>query len=100
MQECDLGLCEFVGYFHVFPSSYLRLHKGPAVPKRHQQKMNRKSLYTALVIRTTIRGMAFANGQGIVACLPFPVNSHSHSHSLKIPWGEGGFGRNGTGGPK
>ena len=35
--------------------------------------------------------MAFANGQGIVACLPFPVKSHSHSHSLKIPWGGFGF---------
>jgi len=44
-QECDLGLCKFVGYFHVFPSSYLRRRKGPAVPKRDQQKMHRKSLY-------------------------------------------------------
>jgi len=34
-----------------------------------------------------IRRMAFANGQGIVAYLPFPVNSHSHSHSLKSSWG-------------
>ena len=40
-----------------------------------------------MVIPFSIRGMAFTNGQGIVACLPFPVNSHSHSHSLKIPWG-------------
>jgi len=23
-QECDLGLCKFVGHFHVFPHSYLR----------------------------------------------------------------------------
>jgi len=44
-QEYDLGLCKFVGYFHVFPSSYLRRRKGPAVPKRYQQKMHRKSLY-------------------------------------------------------
>jgi len=38
-QECDLWLCKFVGYFHVFPSRYLRRCKGPAVPKRDQQKM-------------------------------------------------------------
>jgi len=44
-QECDVGLCKFVGYFLVFPSSYLRRRKGPAVPKRDQQKMHRKSLY-------------------------------------------------------
>jgi len=74
-QECDLGLCEFVGYFHVFPSSHLRRRNG---------------LAAGMVIRIAIRGMAFANSQGIVACLPLPVNSHSHSHSLKIPWGRGG----------
>jgi len=39
-QECDLGLCKFVGYFHVFPCSYLRRGKGPAVPKRDHQKMH------------------------------------------------------------
>ena len=44
-QECDLVLCKFVGYLHVFPSSYVRRRKGPAVPKRDQQKMHRKSLY-------------------------------------------------------
>jgi len=44
-QECDLGLCKFVGDFHVFPSSYLLRRKGPAVPKRDQQKLQRKSLY-------------------------------------------------------
>jgi len=44
-QECDLGLCKFVGYFHVFPSSYLRRCKELAVPKRDQQKMHRQSLY-------------------------------------------------------
>jgi len=47
-------------------------------------------IHPAVVIRFTIRGMVFANGPGIVACLPFPVNSHSYSHSLPIPWGEGG----------
>jgi len=26
-QECDLRLCKFVGYFHVFPSSYVRRRK-------------------------------------------------------------------------
>jgi len=35
-QECDLGLCKFVGHFHVFPSSYLQRRKGHAVPKRDQ----------------------------------------------------------------
>ena len=44
-----------------------------------------------MVIPFAIGGMAFANGQGIVACLAFPVNSHSHSHSFKTSWGgEGG----------
>jgi len=43
-----------------------------------------------MVIRIAIRGVAFTNGQGIVTCLPFSVNFHSHSHSLKIPFGEGG----------
>jgi len=40
-----------------------------------------------MVIRIAIRGMAFANGQGIIACLPFPVNSHSHGkfHSSSVP---------------
>jgi len=42
-----------------------------------------------MVVPFAIRGMAFANGQGIVACLLFPVNFHSHSHSLKFPWGGG-----------
>ena len=32
---------------------------------------------SALFIPFAIRGMAFANGQGIVARLPFPVNPHS-----------------------
>jgi len=39
-------------------------------------------IFPAVVICTTIRGMAFANGQGIVACLPFPVNSHSRVEFL------------------
>jgi len=43
-----------------------------------------------MVIPFAIRGMALANGQGINACLPFPVNSHSHSHSLKFPLRGGG----------
>jgi len=51
-----------------------------------------------MVIPFAIRGMAFANAQGIVACLPFPVNSPSHSHSLKIPWGGGGFNHSNPGG--
>jgi len=45
------------------------------------------AILAAVVIPFAIRGMAFANGPGIVACLPFSVNSHSHSHSLPIPWG-------------
>jgi len=42
--------------------------------------------FPAVVIRITFWEMASANGQGVVACLPFPVNSHSYAHSLKIPW--------------
>ena len=45
-QECEPGLCKFVGFFHIFPSSYLRRCKGLTVPKRDHQKMHRKSLYT------------------------------------------------------
>ena len=37
-QECHLGLCKFVGYFHVCPSSYLQRSKGPAVPKRESKR--------------------------------------------------------------
>ena len=44
-KEYDLGLCKFVKYFNVFPSSYLRRGKGPVVPKRDQQKMHQKLLY-------------------------------------------------------
>ena len=36
----DLGLCKFVEYFHVFPTSYLRRRKGPAVPERDLQNMD------------------------------------------------------------
>jgi len=43
--RCDLGLYKFVGYFHVFPSSYLRRLKGPTVPKRDKQKMHRKLMH-------------------------------------------------------
>ena len=33
------GLCKSVEYFHVFPTSYLRRHKVPAVPERYLQKL-------------------------------------------------------------
>jgi len=36
----DLGLCKFVEYFHVFPTSELRRRKGPAVPERDLQNMD------------------------------------------------------------
>jgi len=43
--ESDLVLCKFVEYFHVFPTSYLRHRKGPAVPKETCKRwMGRKSL--------------------------------------------------------
>jgi len=43
---CDSGLCKFVGYFHVFPTSHLQRRKGPALAERDLQKMHRvKSLY-------------------------------------------------------
>ena len=49
------------------------------------------SWISVMVIPFAIRGMAFANVQGnvqgIVVCLPFPMNSHSHSNYLKIPLG-------------
>jgi len=37
----DVGLCNFVEYLHVFPTGYLRRRKGPAVPERNLQKMDR-----------------------------------------------------------
>ena len=49
-----------------------------------KKKMYQRGSAAAMVILFAIRGIAFANGQGIGACLPIPVNSHSHSHSLKI----------------
>jgi len=36
----DLGLCKFVEYFHVFPTSFLRRRKGPAVPARDLQNID------------------------------------------------------------
>ena len=49
-----------------------------------KKKMSQRGSAAAMVIPFAIRRIAFANGQGISACLPIPVNSHSHSHSLKI----------------
>jgi len=51
---------------------------GQKSPKRSFEEI----FASAMVIAFAIRGMAFANSQGIVACLPFPVNSNSNSHSL------------------
>jgi len=39
----DLGLCKFVVYFHVFPTSESRRRKGPAVP-RDLQNMDREKI--------------------------------------------------------
>jgi hypothetical protein len=36
----DPGLCKFVEYFHIFPTSFLRRRKGPAVPERDLQNMD------------------------------------------------------------
>ena len=38
---CDPRLCKFVEYFHVFPMNSFLLRKGPAVPPRDLQKMDR-----------------------------------------------------------
>jgi len=43
------------------------------------------------VCEYSIRGTTFANGQGIVACLAFSMNSHAYSHSLKSLWEGGGL---------
>jgi len=40
----DLGLCKFVEYFQVFPTTYLRCCKGPAVPERDLQNMDGKKI--------------------------------------------------------
>jgi len=68
-QEYDLGLCKFVGYFRVFPFSYLRRCKGPAVLKRDQQKMHRKSLY---IFQT------HENARGPQVSAPFVVVKQYH----------------------
>jgi len=36
----DLRLCKFVENFNIFPTSYLRLVKGPVVPERDLQNMD------------------------------------------------------------
>jgi len=40
MRMCVM-VCKCVEYSHVFPTSYLQHRKGPAVPERDMQKMDR-----------------------------------------------------------
>ena len=40
----DLGLCKFVEYLHVFPTSESRRRKGPAVPERDLQNMDEEKI--------------------------------------------------------
>jgi len=46
----DLGLCKFVEYFHVFPTSQLRRHKGPAVPEKDLQNMDREKMNWRIIL--------------------------------------------------
>jgi len=48
------GLCKFVDYFHVFPTSYLRHWKGPAVPERDLQIMDRRKSIDNTFFQTTM----------------------------------------------
>ena len=44
-KECEQGMCKSVEYFHVYPTSYLRRRKGPAVPTETCKRWSgRKSL--------------------------------------------------------
>jgi len=40
----DLGLCKFVEYLHVFPTSESRRRKGSAVPERDLQYMDEEKI--------------------------------------------------------
>jgi len=84
-QGCDPGLCKFVGYFHVFPSSYLRRRKGPAVPKRDQQKMHQKSLY---IFGARVQLLTLASGvdnTNFTLDISVAVASEEPSRSLLSP---------------
>ena len=50
----DLGLCKFVEYLHVFPTSYLRRRKGPKVPERDLQNMDGEKIDWCTFFQTTI----------------------------------------------
>jgi len=50
----DLGLCKFVEYFHVFPTSQLRRRKGPAVPERDLQNMDGEKIDWRILPSTTM----------------------------------------------
>jgi len=50
----DLGLCKFVKYFHVFPTIYVRRHKGPAVPERDLQNMDGEKIDWRPFFQTTM----------------------------------------------
>jgi len=58
-----------------------------------QRDLQFTSLTSTIVLGfpyTRCTEIALANGQGIVACLPFPVNSHSIPIPSKFLEGEGG----------
>jgi len=46
----DLGLCKFVEYFHVFPTSQLRRRKGPAVPERDLQNVDGEKIDWRIIL--------------------------------------------------
>jgi len=51
-QVCDLGLRKFVEYFHVFPTSYLRRCKGPAVRKETCKRWKGRKMLCDTFFRT------------------------------------------------
>jgi len=61
----DLGLCKFVEYFHVFPTSYLRRRKGLAVPERDLQNMDGEKIASFPVVKQE-------NVEGNTGCIGFP----------------------------
>jgi len=79
----DLGLLRtFVEYFHVFPTSYLRRWKGPAVPERDLQNMDGEKIDRRPFFQTAMTHMInfFASFpvvkqehvEGNTGCIGFP----------------------------
>jgi len=64
------GACKFVEYFHVFPMSYLRRCKGPAVPERDLQNMDGEKIDWRQILSN--HDDAQEHVEGNTGCIGFP----------------------------